>query len=428
MALSKRWTAAAVVGVLGIAGAFVIVPDPPPVVTVSPEAGEAAYTSIQEAVDSLPAGGGTVEVLEGRYAERVVLDGLRRVAVRARTGDEVVLDASRLTPPEGRSGVVEVRGGSLIEVAGLQVTGYRSSDPAAVPVGVLSTGSVDGLTLSDLQVHGIGTSLEDGVGAEGAAHGIAVVGDGAGAADDVLISSVEVFGLDLGTGHAVTVTGDIVGWEVSKSHVHGVDNVGVAATDGARAGTIHSNVVEDVSGATNPAHGPEGCACAGAIEVDGAVEITVRDNTVQRTDLGVTVVASDPEGGGTEGVDVVDNEIIEPRASGLVVGGEPGAGGPVSRVLVRGNRVLGTQDAGPESPPLVRLAAGLSDVRVSSNEVIAQAAAGVLLQMAARGPVLDHNHYTATEPRFLLGERELTDLRSWQLTTRQDPSSTVSEP
>lgn len=446
MALSRRWTAAAIVGVAGIAGAFLIVPEPPEVVTVSPEPGEAAYTSIQEAVDSLGERGGAVEVREGRYQERVVLDHLRGVSLRARTGDEVVLDASGLTPPPGRSGVVEVRGGSLIEVIGLELTGYRSSSGDAVPVGLLGTGDVDGLRVEDVQVHGIGTTVEDPITEQSSAHGIAVVGDAVGSTTDVLVSRVEVWDLDLGTGAGITVTGNVVGWEVTESHVHGVDHHGIeasgwdpvvpeerrlAVSNRARSGVISSTVVEDVTGRTNPAYGPEGCLCAAGIAVDGAFELVVRDNTVEHTDIGVLVVAEDQDRD-TEGVDVVDNELREPRAAGVLVGAveadaTTGTGhGTVTRVLVRGNRLLEAEGGGAQA--LVRLGRDLRDVRVSSNDLTLQGPDGVLVHSDARGPVLDLNRYVADEPRFALGQRVLTDLRAWQLLTRQDTSSTVRSP
>lgn len=450
MALSRRWTAAAIVGVAGIAGAFLIVPEPPEVVTVSPEPGEAAYTSIQEAVDSLGERGGAVEVRGGRYEERVVLDHLRGVSLRARTGDEVVLDASGLTPPPGRSGVVEVRGGSLIEVIGLELTGYRSSTGEAVPVGLLSTGDVDGLRVEDVQVHDIGTTVEDPTSEQSSAHGIAVVGDAAGSTTNVLVSRAEVWDLDLGTGAGITVSGNVAGWEVTESHVHGVDHHGIeasgwdpvvpedrrlAASNRARSGIVTSTVVEDVSGRTNPAYGPEGCLCAAGIAVDGAFEVTVRDNTVEHADVGVLVVAEDQDGD-TEGVDVVDNELLGPRAAAVLVGAvqadattTTGTGtgtGAVSRVLVRGNSVVEAEGGGAQA--LVRLGDGLSDVRVSSNDLTLQGPGGVLVHSDARGPVLDHNRYVADEPRFALGQREATDLRAWQLLARQDTSSTVRAP
>lgn len=452
MAFDRRHTAAAIIGVLGIAGAFVLVPDPPPVLTVAPEPGEAAYTSIQEAVDALGPRGGTVEVLKGSYAERVVIDGRRGVSLRARTGDRVVLDASGIEPGAGLSGVVEVRGGSMVEVAGLELTGYRAQaggEPDAVPSGLLVTGSVEGLTVEGVTVHGIGADDDPATReAEGEAYGIAVLGGAAGPATaEVVISGSTVHDLDLGTGGAIVVGGDVRGWEVTGNRVHDVDHVGIMVGGGTasarpRDGLVNGNTVQDVTAAdpANSALGPDGCLCAPGLRVDGALDVTLSDNTVERADIGLEVVA--PEVGRvTEGIDVVENVLRDSRSVGMTVG-EPGGAdgatpeagqddgqvpdedaGTVSRVLLRGNSLRGA----PEQA-MVELGSGLSDVRFSSNEVEVSRVGPVLIGLAARGPVLDHNRYVAAEPVLRLGERAVTELRAWQLLTRQDVASSLRVP
>lgn len=445
MPFDRRHTAAAIVGVLGIAGAFVLVPDPPPVLTVSTPAGGAAYTSIQEAVDALGPRGGTVEVQEGTYAERVVLDDRRGVSLRARTGDRVVLDASGLTPTEGLSGVIEVRDGSLIDVDGLELKGYRTSSESgvegAVPVGLLVTGSVEGLSVENLTVHGIGavspqTSTREG---DGEAYGVAVLGDDAnGTSTEVLITGTEMHDLTLGSGGAILVDGNVRDWEVTGNQVHDVDGTGIVVTsrgttlDGAqsgeptyrpRDGIISGNSIFDVSAATNPAYGPDGCLCAAGISIDGALDVTLSDNTVERTDVGIEVGAREPEGA-TEGIDAVENTVQDSRSAALTVGHVTGTEqGHVTRVLVRGNLLRGAP-----AEAIALLGAHLSNVRFSSNELVVTEPGPVLLDLAARGPVLDHNSYVAAEPILRFGEREVTELRDWQLLTRQDSVSSVRTP
>lgn len=447
MPFDRRHTAAAIVGLAGIAGAFVLVPDPPPVLTVATEPGEAAYTSIQEAVDALGPRGGTVEVQEGRYAERVVLDGRRGVSLRARTGDHVVLDASGLTPPEGMSGVVEVRDGGLVDVVGLELTGYRAGgdetdggDKVSVPVGLLVTGSVEGLTVEGLTVQGIRAAVDGGTDeGTGAAYGVAVIGDDRGdTATEVVLTGSEVRDLALGTGGAILVDGNVRGWEVTGNRVHDVDGAGIRvtghgttiagdlsgdSTDRPRDGIVSGNSVLDVSAAANAAYGPEGCLCAAGISVDGAQDVTLSDNTVERADIALEVVAREAEGS-TEGVEAVDNILHDSRSVAMTIGQVSAADqGSVSRILLRGNRLRGTP-----AEAMVMLGARLTDVRFSSNEIVVTEPGPVLLDLAAWGPVLDHNVYVATEPIFRLGEREVTELRAWQLLTRQDTVSSVRVP
>jgi hypothetical protein len=55
-----------------------------------------------------------VKLAGGTYArQRVVLRDRDHVTVRAAAGAEPVLDASGLTPPDGESALVGIRGGSI---------------------------------------------------------------------------------------------------------------------------------------------------------------------------------------------------------------------------------------------------------------------------------------------------------------------------
>ena len=436
MPLDRRHTAAAIVGVVGIAGAFLLVPDTPEVVTVSPEPGEAAYTSIQDAVDSLGPRGGTVEVHEGTYAERLVLDGRRGVSVQARSGDRVVLDGTGMDPADGLSGVVEIRGGGLVEVVGLEVTGYRSDRSDAVPAGLLVSGSVEGLRVEGLVVRDLGVGADGGTGT--VAHGIAVVGhEVREATTDLVITGAHLSDLTLGEGAGILVDGNVMGWEVTNNRVHRVDHDGIEvsgprATDAGapdalpgrqpRNGLLSGNSVVDVSGTGNSAYGPEGCTCAAGISVDGGLDLTLTDNTVERADVGIAVRA-EKAGDTTEGLDLLENVVQDARHAAVVIGADDPDKGAVSRVLARGNELRGR-----DTDVMVVLGHLLSDVRFSSNDIVVSDPGPVLLQLAGRGPALDHNSYVAPEPVFRLGEREVSELRAWQLLTREDSVSSLRSP
>ena len=294
-------------------------------------------------------------------------------------------------------------------------------------------------SLSELVVHDIGASVDDPSAAQANAHGIAVYGDDPlDATTDLIISDSEVYDLTLGASEAVVVNGNVDGWEILDNSIHDIDNVGIDAigweetiagdlrfgpTNRARSGVISGNQVSDVSAGNNPAYGPDGCVCAGGIYLDGSLGVDVRDNTVERADIGIEVGAEHPDGG-TEGIDVVANTVVDARLAAIAVGaGEPDQG-PVSRVLVRGNVLHGEQ-----TESLVLLQHALSDVRVSSNELTFAEPGGTLVQVDSQGAVvLDHNQYVAPEPRFVLRGREFSELRAWQLATRQDPNSALRVP
>ena len=73
------------------------------------------YSSIQLAIDALPATGGEVCILPGRYFERVVLDGLKDVVLHG-CGAQTRIASPSLEPP---SETVEASDGSAVAASGL---------------------------------------------------------------------------------------------------------------------------------------------------------------------------------------------------------------------------------------------------------------------------------------------------------------------
>ena len=51
-----------------------------------------------------------------------------------------------------------------------------------------------------------------------------------------------------------------------------------------------------------------------------------------------------------------------------------------------------------------------------------------LVELAEEGPALDHNSYVAPSPVFRLGEREVGELRPWQLLTGEESVSSLRSP
>jgi hypothetical protein len=95
----------------------------------------APFATIQHAVDTVHAGG-TVLLRAGVYAQRVMLQNVTGVTVAPAAGEHAVLDGSKLTPPAGRSAMVTVFGSTRVTVRGLDITGYRTTDITAMPIGV----------------------------------------------------------------------------------------------------------------------------------------------------------------------------------------------------------------------------------------------------------------------------------------------------
>ncbi|OLE28004.1 MAG: hypothetical protein AUG49_03665 [Catenulispora sp. 13_1_20CM_3_70_7] len=303
----------------------------------NPGTASAPFATVQHAVDTVHAGG-TVLLRAGVYAQRVVLQGVTGVTVAAAAGEHAVLDGSRLAVPAGRSAMVAIAGSTRVTVQGLDITGYRTSDIAAMPIGVYVHGSDTTVRISGNRVHDLGNFNATPGSMDMNAHGIAVYGDSAAAAvRDLAIDGNEVDHLTLGASESVVVNGNVDGWRITGNDVHDDNNIGIDAigyeptlpaayryTDlnRARNGVISGNRVERILSQGNPAYYSDGsyCNCADGVYVDGGTHIDVAGNTLVRDDIGIEVAAENPKGM-ADHVTVRGNDVRLSRYVGITTGG-----------------------------------------------------------------------------------------------------------
>jgi hypothetical protein len=302
--------------------------------------GSAPYATIQHAVDVLAAhpGGGTVVLDGGRYHQRVALHQVSDITVTAAPGQDAILDGSGLRVPDGRSAMVDVSGSTGVTVAGLEITGYRTSAIAGMPIGVYVHGGDTRITLTGLHVHDMGNDNETLGSMDMNAHGIAAYGDSpTRAISGLTIADNEVDHLRLGASESVVVNGNVEGWSITGNRIHDDDNIGIDAIgyeptlpapyrytglNRARDGVISGNTVVNIKSEGNPAYWSDGswCNCADGIYVDGGTRITIAGNNTVRDDIGIEVAAENPKGA-ADHVTVTGNRISESRYVGIATGG-----------------------------------------------------------------------------------------------------------
>jgi hypothetical protein len=190
----------------------------------------APFATIQHAVGALASGGGTVVVRGGSYAQRVSLRGMSDLTITAAPGEHPVLDGSSLTPPAGRSALVDISDSTNVTVHGLDITGYRTADIKAMPIGIYVHGGDLGIALNDNHVHDLGNDNGTLGSMAMNAHGIAVYGDSPGRpVRSLTIDGNEVDHLKLGASEAVVVNGNVADWRITRNHVHDDNNIGIDA-------------------------------------------------------------------------------------------------------------------------------------------------------------------------------------------------------
>ena len=298
----------------------------------------APFATIQHAVAALPSGGGTVVVRGGTYAQRFSLHGVTDITVAAAAGEHPVLDGSTLKVPTGRSAVVDIADSTSVAVRGLEITGYRTSDIAAMPIGIYVHGGDTGVTISGDHVHAMGNDNGTLGSMDMNAHGIAAYGDSpTRSISGLTIDGNEVDHLKLGASESVVVNGNVDGWRITGNHIHDDNNIGIDAigfeptlpaayryTDlnRARNGVISGNDVENIISAGNPAYWSSGgwCNCADGLYVDGGTHIDIAGNTVRADDIGIEVAAENARGA-ADHVSVEGNAVSDSRYVGITTGG-----------------------------------------------------------------------------------------------------------
>lgn len=303
-------------------------------------AGTAAHplATVATAVHRL-AGGGTVLLRAGHYAQRVQLGAaVHDLTVTAYRGEHATLDGGTLRAPDGMSAMVTVDGSRRVTVSGLDIRGYDTVRAAAFPIGILIRGGATHVTVARNHVHAMGT-YDGALGSfDSSAHGIAAYGNAPSRSiSDLRIVGNEVDHLSLGASEAVVVNGNVDGWSITGNRVHDNNNIGIDAigyeptlaapyryTDRNRArnGVIADNTVVDTVSRGNPAYYEDGawCNCADGVYVDGGTHIRVERNRLSGNDIGIEVAAENARGA-ADHVVVADNFVTGSAYTGIATGG-----------------------------------------------------------------------------------------------------------
>jgi Right handed beta helix region len=459
----------AVVALAGLAvvGASTAVASTPKTITVATNGNDSAAGSVsaplrtvQAAVKRLSAGG-TVDIRGGRYYQKVDLAGATGITVEAYQHEHVILDGSQFTPGDGRSAMVNIIGTSHVTLAGLEITGYKSSDIDAMPIGIYVHGGDDHLAIVGNHVHDLGNYNQTLGSFDINAHGIAVYGDNAARpVSDLIISNNTVDHLSLGASETVVVNGNVDGWTISNNDIHDNNNIGIDAigyeptlagkdryTDlnRARNGVISGNTVTNIVSKGNPAYYEDGgwCDCADGIYVDGGTQIVIRNNVATGDDIGIEVAAENPRGS-ADHVDVRSNTITRSLYVGLTTGGYCDGADDCGGVKTgqsydntfTGNTLRNNNGLNDGSPELL-IQFYAHDNLFENNTITATNDAGALIGTVDRADsdkisghnVSDHNTFAVSgtsEVSFGWLGKTYSSFTAYQKATGQDLHSTLS--
>jgi hypothetical protein len=386
----------------------------------------APFATIQRAVTAVSAStnGGTVVLRGGTYAQRFSLHNVANITVTAAAGEHPVLDGSTLKVPTGRSAMVDIADSTAVAVRGLEITGYRTADINAMPIGIYVHGGDTGVTIAADHVHAMGNDNGTLGSMDMNAHGIAAYGDSpTRSITGLTIDGNEVDHLTLGASESVVVNGNVDGWRITGNRIHDNNNIGIDAIgfeptlpaayrytnlNRARNGVISGNTVENIISAGNPAYwSPTGwCNCADGVYVDGGTHIDIAGNTTQADDIGIEVAAENARGA-ADHVTVEGNAVSDSRYVGITTGGYCDGGqdcGGVQTGKAFANTFTGNtlrnNNTDHDGSPEFLIQFHESSTTITGNTICAAGPGTLLIGTVARstsgqGDLVDENHYSA---------------------------------
>jgi hypothetical protein len=289
----------------------------------------APWKTIQKACNAATPGS-TVFIHSGTYNEKVTVN----VSGTAQEGFITFMpagDGTVVVDGTGQSGdnMLTLQDRSFVRIEGLEI---RNSFGANDGSGIRILGGGDHLEILDNTIHEIrGTS----------AMGITVYATNPTVpVSALLIEGNLIYDCDPSPSEALTLNGNVNGFQVNENTVHDVNNIGIdfiggegvspsPSTDAARNGVCRANTVYR-------ARSNYGGGYAAGIYVDGGQNITLELNVVHECDEGIEVGAENP-GVTASGIAVRDNVIFDNDKYGLVFGGYDASRGRVRQCSFTNN-------------------------------------------------------------------------------------------
>jgi hypothetical protein len=219
--------------------------------------------------------------------------------------------------------------------------------------GLRVEGAANNVTLSGNVIHNINllgaynfNTLPQATDVSNAGMGITIYGTSATAITNLTISNNQVYASQLGKAEALTLAGNINGFQITNNTVHDVSNIGIDCIGGDKSininwngvGVTHNGTVSHntVYNAHSTYGTPKGFAAG--IYVDGGQNIVVTDNVTHDNDEGLEVGAELSDATAS-GITVSNNLIYHNTQAGLKFGAFDSTAGVVTNCHFVNNTV-----------------------------------------------------------------------------------------
>jgi len=298
------------------------------VYTVAASGGD--FTSIQAAL-AVAVAGDTIDVKEKAtpYFEKLAFPRSGNaaagfIALQAAPGEHPVLDGSGVAGTD----MVLIDSRSYVKLVGLEIRNLLGVNDGS---GVRILGAGSHIEIRDNRIHDIrGAS----------AMGITVYGTATTPISELVIDGNQIYDCEPAPSEALTLNGNVSGFQVTNNVVRDVDNIGIDFIGGEtdiqpdpdkvpRNGICRGNRV-------TRARSSYGGGFAAGIYVDGGRDIVIENNSVTASDVGIEIGAENA-GIVASGIVVRDNVVYANEKAGIGFGGYASFTGRVRNCLFTNN-------------------------------------------------------------------------------------------
>jgi hypothetical protein len=359
-------------------------------------------------------------------------------------GELATIDGTGLKIPGGQNGLITLNSVSYVIIEGFQLQNYTTSSLSAVPIGIYITGASSGDQIINNRITKITTTAKTNPTQCGSdALGMAVYGNKAPASiNGLVISGNEIDHLLTGCSETMSIDGNVDGYQVTSNLVHDNNNIGIdsigfekvspnPAYDQARNGEIRGNMVYNITSYGNPDYGKQ--YAADGIYVDGGTMITIEQNTVTETDLGIEL-ASEHKGHITSYITARNNLVYANNSNGISIGGYGANRGGSQSVTIVNNTLFNndTKQTGSGEFQIQFNASG----NVFENNIVFANKQNLFVhnftKTGANGATLNNNFYFsaagAGAAEFVWAGKVYSSYAKWLAGVGQDAASAFANP
>ena len=286
------------------------------------------------------------------------------LTLAAYPGETVIISGAGINPNQANGGLIQIEDQSYIRIMDIEIANYQSNAPFATISAISVQGASENIHILNNHIHDINSlAIRNNT----SALGILVYGTRERQASrDIYIMNNRVHDLQTGFSEAITLAGNIDGFQIEGNEVYNLHNIAIVVAgsykqvclgygdlnapqcdtsqDYTRNGNIIGNIAYNIDTRNNPAYTNAQVNAAAALYVDGARNVVVEDNIIFNAGVGMSI-SSENAGGLAQNVRFANNFLYNNWRTGLSIGPENATKGYVDGCEVVNNTFFSNDES-----------------------------------------------------------------------------------